>query len=126
MRFNNDRPIFMQIADMLEDEIVSGRLAKGDRLPSARDLASSLEVNPNTAARSLQILADQGVAVAERGTGYFVAPEAAELARLARRERFFGEALPGVFKAMDELGIRIEELAERYAAHAGQSAKERS
>ncbi len=125
MRFNNDKPIFMQIADMLEDEIVAGRLAKGDRLPSARDLASSLEVNPNTAARALQILADQGVAVAERGTGYFVAPEATERAKLARRERFFGEALPGLFKAMDELGINMDELAARYAAHAAQMAKER-
>jgi DNA-binding transcriptional regulator YhcF (GntR family) len=125
MRFSNDKPIFMQIADMLEDEIVAGRLGKGDRLPSARDLASSLEVNPNTASRALQAMADQGVAVAERGTGYFVAAEAADLARLARRERFFGEALPGVFKTMDELGIGMEELAERYAARAGRPAKER-
>ena len=116
MRFSNDRPIFAQIAELLEDEVVAGRLKAGERLPSARDLAASLEVNPNTAARALQILADQGVALAERGTGYYVAAEAAAKASAVRRERFFGETLPAVFKAMDELGIGMDELATRYGA----------
>ena len=114
MRFNNGRPIFVQIADLLEDEVVAERIRDGDRLPSARELAASLEVNPNTAARALQILADRGVAVAERGTGYYVTPSAATLAITARKERFFSETLAAIFKAMDSLGIGMDEIVSSY------------
>ena len=114
MRFNNDKPIFVQIADLLEDEIVAGRFAEGARLPSSRELAASLEVNPNTAARSLQILSDRGVAEAARGTGYSVAPDALGRARLRRREQFFKDDLPGLFKAMAELDIGMDEISDRF------------
>jgi Predicted transcriptional regulators len=116
MRFNSDRPIFAQIQDLLVADILSGSLASGARLPSARELAASLEVNPNTAARALQSLADSGVARCERGTGYFVADEGPAIAREERRRRFFEEALPGVFRSMDELGVSAEEFLSRYAA----------
>jgi DNA-binding transcriptional regulator YhcF (GntR family) len=114
MRFNNDKPIFVQIADLLEDEIVAGRFAEGARLPSSRELASSLEVNPNTAARALQILADRSIAEAARGTGYSVAPEALVRSRLRRRNQFFNEVLPGLFKAMAELDIGMEEISAHF------------
>ncbi|MBU0927089.1 MAG: GntR family transcriptional regulator [Spirochaetes bacterium] len=122
MRFNNDRPIFAQIAELLAEDVLSGRLAPGSRLPSARELAVSLEVNPNTAARSLQSLADSGIARCERGTGYFVAEPGPELARAERRRRFFDEELPRLWKTMDELGLGLEELERRWAERA--SAKE--
>ncbi|GAB6088912.1 GntR family transcriptional regulator [Spirochaeta dissipatitropha] len=115
MRFSNDRPIFTQIADMLEDQIVSGILSCSERLPSARDLATSLGVNPNTAARALQILAERDLAESTRGTGYFVAENAGELARNIRRNRFFEELMPKVFKEMDDLGITIDELVKSYS-----------
>ncbi len=114
MRFNDGRPIFEQIAELLEDRIVAGDPAEGGRLPSARDLASSLEVNPNTAARSLQALADSGAAVMERGSGYFVAPGASEAIRSARRERFFSDELPRLFATMRRLGIDMEEVGKRW------------
>jgi GntR family transcriptional regulator len=114
MRFNNERPIFAQIAEFLAGEIMGGRLAPGDRIPSARELAASLEVNPNTAARSLQALADSGLARCERGTGYYVDSGAVTKARESRRERFFGEELPGLFALMTELGIGFEEIRSRH------------
>ncbi len=119
MRFNNERPIFAQIADLLVEDLLAGKLEPGSRLPSARELAASLEVNPNTAARALQGLADSGVARLERGMGYFVADEARELARGERRRRFFDEELPRVFKVMSEIGARPEEILERFAAWSG-------
>ncbi|HOV93889.1 MAG TPA: GntR family transcriptional regulator [Spirochaetales bacterium] len=114
MRFNNDKPIFSQIAEMLADDIASGKFAPGGRLPSARDLATSLGVNPNTAARALQTLADSGIARPERGTGYYVADTADELLRAERRKRFLDEELPRLFKAMHELNISFEELEARW------------
>jgi len=110
MKFNEDRPIFEQIALLLEDRILEGFFSEKGRLPSARDLASSLEVNPNTASRSLQLLADQGLAYAERGAGYFVATGAAEKIRAMRRDRFFSEDLPRMFSMMKTLGIQFDEL----------------
>lgn len=119
MRFNNERPIFVQIADLLVEDIVSGRLEAGARLPSAREIGESLEVNPNTAARALLALADSGVARCERGTGYFVAEEGPRIAREEKKRRFFEETLPGVFKAMDELGVGAEEIVGGYASWKG-------
>jgi GntR family transcriptional regulator len=125
MRFNSERPIFTQIAELLDQRIADGKLGPGERLPSARELASSLEVNPNTAARALQELADSGLARCERGMGYFVAEAGPELARTERKKKFFNEELPRLFKKMDELGVGIAEIAERYKARGGKKELER-
>ncbi len=119
MRFRSERPIFAQIAELLARRIAEGELAPGDRLPSARELGSSLEVNPNTAARALQELADSGLARCERGMGYFVADGGPALARDGRRKLFFGEELPRLFERMEELGIGLGEISEAYAARSG-------
>lgn len=116
MRFNDSSPIYEQIADDLAAQAVSGALKAGDRLPSARDLAVSLQVNPNTAARALQTLADRGVARCERGTGYFIADDGPSVAARERKTRFFAEELPRIFRRMAELGIGIETVIERWAA----------
>jgi DNA-binding transcriptional regulator YhcF (GntR family) len=116
MRFSDDRPIFEQIASLLESRAASGELAEGDRLPSARELAASLEVNPNTAARALQTLADRGIARSERGSGYFVCAGAVEKALAERRRRFFDEELPRLFASMRELNIDPETITERWVA----------
>ena len=127
MRFNNDRPIFLQIADYLTREVIAGRLPPGERIQSARELAASLEVNPNTATRALQELADSGVARCERGTGYWVADNGPAQAREQQKRRFYESELPGLFRTMDELDISWPELAERYQKrHAEPGVKEKS
>jgi len=116
MRFNSASPIFAQIEEILAQRVLEGSLGPGDRLPSARELAASLEVNPNTAARALQALADSGLARCERGTGYFVAEGGPEIARKERKTRFFDEELPRLFARMDELGLSMPEIAECFEA----------
>ncbi|GAB1456816.1 MAG: GntR family transcriptional regulator [Spirochaetia bacterium] len=123
MRFSNERPIFIQIAELIAEDVMAGRLKPGDRLPSARELAVSLEVNPNTAARSLQSLADKGIARCERGTGYFVDSGGASLAMKERRRRFFDEDLPRLWKSMDELGLSMADLGERWSQRASDERK---
>jgi len=119
MRFNSERPIFAQIAELLEARVIEGSLGPGDRLPSARELAASLEVNPNTASRALQTLADEGVARCERGTGYFVSESGPDVAKAERRKSFFEVELPALFRRMVELGIGIDEVAKSYASRGG-------
>ena len=121
MRFNNDRPIFLQIADHLVREVVAGRLAPGTRLPSARDLAAALEVNPNTATRALQELADTGIARCERGTGYWVADDGPAKAQAGRRLHFFESELPALFRTMEELAIAFGEIEQRWQIHQSQA-----
>jgi len=113
MRFNSDRPIFLQIAEALTDDVISGALAPGDRLPSARDLAASLEVNPNTAARALTALADAGIARSERGTGYYVDASGPDRARDDRRRRFFETEVPALAKTLAQLGLTPADLVAR-------------
>jgi len=125
MRFNNDRPIFAQIADMLAARVLEGEPRAGERLPSARELAESLEVNPNTAARALQELADQGLARCERGMGYFVAESGAAVALEARRQRFFEAELPAFFERMAELGVGMDEVARLHAERAARDGRKR-
>jgi DNA-binding transcriptional regulator YhcF (GntR family) len=114
MRFNDQKPIFSQIAELLENDIVAERIPAGTRLPSARDLASSLEVNPNTAARALQSLAESGIAQVERGTGYYVSEAGAAKVREFRRNRFLDEELPRLFRSMVDLGVKVEEIEARW------------
>ena len=114
MRFSDDKPIFTQIAELFADDIVAGRIPPGERLPSARDIASSLEVNPNTAARALQALSESGIARLERGTGYFVSETGAQAARELRRNRFLDEDVPRMFRSMADLGVSLEEIEVRW------------
>jgi len=125
MRFSSERPIFSQIAELLAEDVLSGRLGQGARLPSARELAASLGVNPNTAARALQALADDGVARCERGTGYFVADGGRDVALGGRRRRFLEEELPRLWKGMDELGLGLDDLAGYWAARQARGDDER-
>lgn len=114
MRFNKDKPIFLQIADQLTWQVIGGELAPGSRLASARDLATALEVNPNTAVRALQHLADEGIARSERGTGYFVDEAGRDRALAALRQTFYEEELPAFLSTMQKLGIPFDEIEKRY------------
>ena len=116
MRFNDDKPIFAQIAELFAADIVAGRIAAGARLPSARDIAASFEVNPNTAARALQSLAESGIARPERGTGYYVSETGAPTARALRRSRFLDEELPRLFRSMADLDVSFGEIESRWKA----------
>jgi len=118
MRFNDGKPIFAQIAELFADDIVAGRIPAGTRLPSARDIALSFEVNPNTAVRALQSLAESGVALSERGTGYYVSETGAQAARTMRRSAFLGEEVPKFFRTMADLDISFGEIESRWRSFA--------
>ena len=114
MEFKNQKAIYLQIADLLCDGILSGVYPEDERLPSVRDFASQVEVNVNTVARSFDFLQQKGVAVSRRGLGLFVAPGAREAIYSIRREEFFTEHLPEIFRLMDTLHISMEEVVQAY------------
>ncbi len=110
MTFKEGKPIYVQIADRLCDEILAGAYAADQRVPSVREYSVLLEVNVNTTVKAYDHLAQRGVIYNRRGMGYFVAPDAPGLIRAERRRAFTDEALPDVFRQMRLLGIGTDEL----------------
>ena len=74
MEFDQHKPIYLQIADAICERILTGQWPEGDRIPSVRECGVSLEVNPNTVARSYDELSTEGIIHNKRGIGYFVSP----------------------------------------------------
>jgi GntR family transcriptional regulator len=114
MEFQESQAIYLQIADMLCENVLSGTWKPGDRVPAIRELAESIAVNPNTVVRAYSFLQDHGIIHNQRGIGYFVAENAREITRDLERKRFLGRALPRVFRTMKLLEIGFDELRRLY------------
>lgn len=114
MQFNNDKPIYLQLADRLSDDIVDGKYNDDDRVPSVREFGMCFEVNTNTAVKAYDMLSRDNVIYNRRGLGYFVTPGAREKIMEARRTEFMNSVLPDVFRQMRMLGIGIEELTRMW------------
>jgi GntR family transcriptional regulator len=81
----SDRPVYLQIIDQVKRDIALGRLAKDDRLPTVRQLARQIAINPNTIAKAYRQLEQEGVIVTRAGAGAFVANHDSTLSRTVRR-----------------------------------------
>lgn len=117
MEFKNHKPIFLQIAERICDEILGGKYPEGERLPSVREYAAEVEVNVNTMVRSFEWLSQKGIIFNKRGMGYFASQGAAETIRQSLREAFFQESLPEFIGQMQKLGITIEEVEQAMNSH---------
>lgn len=117
MDFKDKRPIYVQIADRISDNIIRGIHAPDTRIPSVRDYSAMLEVNINTVMRSFELLQRQEVIYNKRGLGYFVSADAHERIAAARHERFITEDVPQFFEQADLLGITADELRKMYETY---------
>ena len=109
MEFDSNRPIYLQIADGLEERILSGGFAPGERIPSVREWGAAIGVNPNTVARSYDLLSERGVIENKRGIGFFVKPDARETITTERRKEFINTELPEFIRKAALLGINIKD-----------------
>ena len=114
MEFQESQAIYLQIADMLCENVLRGAWKPGDRIPSIRELAESIAVNPNTVVRTFSYLQEHGIIHNQRGIGYFVAENAPEITRDLERKRFLDRELPRVFRTMKLLEIGFDELRKLY------------
>lgn len=110
MEFRKQKSIYQQIADRLMDQLLAGTPPADERMPSVRDVAVSLGVNPNTVMRSFDYLQQEGIIYNRRGVGYFASPDAKEKILAIQRREFLEEDLPLIKQKMKLLGIGIEEL----------------
>ncbi|MDN5347916.1 MAG: hypothetical protein PWP65_1480 [Clostridia bacterium] len=113
--FDESRPIYLQIVDWICRRVARGELAPGARLPSLRDLAQELAVNPNTVQHAYQELERQGIAFTKRGQGTFISESPDPVGSL--RQRLAEQAAEAYLKEIANLGLSFREgldlLAEK-------------
>lgn len=114
MQFHNNGAIYLQIADYICEKVLLKEWKAEDKVPSVRELAMQLEVNPNTVVRTYEFLKQQQVITDRRGIGYFITPEAYTSAVNYRKTEFLEKELPAVFRTMNMLGLEPEDLTTRF------------
>lgn len=115
MEFQNGKSIFLQIADTITDKVVSGEFSAGEKIPSVRELASEMGVNPNTIMRTYNELQAMSIIENQRGIGYFVNPKAQKIILEGKKEEFFNKILPEFLKQAELLGITSSDLKKHLA-----------
>lgn len=115
MEFIEKQPIYMQIADYFCENILLGNWKTHDRIPSVREIAVIMEVNPNTAMRAFNYLQDKGIIYNKRGIGYFVDEDGHSRALKLKRNDFIDKEVPSFFKTMKLLKFSCKELEELYS-----------
>ncbi len=110
MEFQNGKSIFLQIADNITDKVVSGEFVEGHKIPSVRELASEMGVNPNTIMRTYSELQAMSIIENKRGIGYFVSTEAQKIILENKKQEFFDKVLPDFLRKAEVLGISAGDL----------------
>lgn len=105
MEFRDNKPIYLQIGDVICEKILSGELKAEDRLMSVREYGALIGVNPNTMMRTYEKLTDDGVIYNKRGIGYFVCPDARKTVLENERKSFMENELPAILKRIQLLEI---------------------
>lgn len=108
--FGDHRPIYEQIKDKIKDLIIRGVLKEGEKIPSVREMATSLAINPNTIQKAYKDLENEGYIYSLRAKGSFVAPQS-EAAREDKRKKLY-EQLSETVKEMAFLKISLDEITE--------------
>ena len=103
-------PLFAQVAERLAGEIADGGLAEGERVPSSNELAVFYRINPATAAKGINVLADDGLLEKRRGIGMFVAAGARKRLLAGRRAEFTRRYVEPLLTEAARLGIGADEL----------------
>ena len=110
--FNDTEPLYLQIAQWLENKIVSGQLRADDQIPSTTELSQSLKINPATIRKGVGILVDKGIVYKKRGMGMYVAENANESARDDRRVKFYDDYIAPLLTEAQRLGLSREDIIE--------------
>ena len=110
IKFSNDKPIFLQLAELIKNEIISGKYQTGDKLPSVREFALEFQVNPNTVQKALQILEDEGLILTDRTNGKFVASNLKQIE--SHKNKLIKQEIDLFFEKMQALGLEISEIKE--------------
>jgi DNA-binding transcriptional regulator YhcF (GntR family) len=107
---NQEKSIYIQISEMIENDILRDVLLEDERVPSTNELAKLYAINPATAAKGINILVDAGILYKKRGIGMFVSDGAKEVIRSKRKAQFYENYVSEIVNEAKTLGITKAEL----------------
>jgi GntR family transcriptional regulator len=107
---DDSRPIFLQIAEAIENDILAGTLTEETQVPSTNEFAAFYRINPATAGKGVNLLVDDGVLYKKRGIGMFVATGAQARIATNRRDRFEAEYVRPLIAEATKLGLSQAQL----------------
>lgn len=117
-QFTNDRPVYLQIMEVIVQRIISGQYKAGEKLPAVRELAQEAQVNPNTMQKALSELERDGLIFAQRTSGRFVTYDEEKL--LEVKDKRAEEVVREFFEKMTALGYENEEILKKVNDYGGE------
>ena len=114
MEFKSKKAIYLQIADFCCEKILQKGWVCEQKIPSIREIALMLEVNPNTVTRTVSYLEEHNIIKMQRGVGYFVTQHAVKIIVDLKKQEFFNEDLQTLFRMMQLMDITFEEITTLY------------
>ena len=108
--WNDSQPIYWQLKERTVAMILDGTLAEGEPLPSVRNVASEIQLNPITVSKSYQALVEEGLVEKRRGLGMFVCEGARRKLIASERAKFLNEEWPAMLARIEQLGLSMEDL----------------
>jgi GntR family transcriptional regulator len=111
-RFDEGQPIFQQIAEMVEDDILNGTYSEEDQIISMAQFSSIFQVNPATVVKGIALLVNDGILYKKRGLGMYVATGAKKMIKSKRRERFSNELVLKLLEEAEKLELTAEDVIE--------------
>ncbi len=115
MEFKKNQSIYLQIADYICENILTGEFPEGSKIFSVREMAVQIGVNPNTVMRSYTQLQEDDIIFLKRGIGVFVSENAISKIKKNFKTQFLKTELPAIIKKMNLLGIDISEIEKIYS-----------
>lgn len=109
---SQEKSIYIQISEMIENDILRDIIMEDERVPSTNEMAKLYSINPATAAKGINILAEEGIVYKKRGIGMFVAKGAKERIRNRRKAAFYDNFVASLIREADSLGISRQELVD--------------
>lgn len=109
-RFSEDKPLYIQIAEQLEDAIFTGVFPEETQIPSTTELSVSLQINPATVLKGMNILVSENIIYKKRGLGMFVSTGATEKIRNKRQESFYEDFISPLVSEAQKLGLSKDEI----------------
>ena len=94
MDFQSEKPIYIQVAEIIEREVLKGNIKANEQVPSTTDFTKIYQINPATSMKGLNLLVEEGILYKKRGLGFFVSEEGKGIILNKRRKDFFNEFLP--------------------------------
>ena len=110
LSFEDERPIFLQVADQIQDGILSGAFPEETQIPSTTEISLNYKINPATALRGINLLVESGIVYKKRGLGMFVTEGAVRTVREKRKNEFYHNYVVKVITEAKKLELQRDEI----------------